>query len=411
MRAGRAGSRGPLHLLALLLLAGVVVLACGARQSPAERQESARPAVLALQAGRFADAARGAEDALAKDDKNALARAVRAIATWEKTADELAEEAIILVGGSVRRRPDFDRLRASLLKAEATLARVDEDLAVAEEDKAFALELCIACWKGDWNHDGREDRRDEHLLEIEADATGAPLADEDPRRRPTFRLDAGDVQWARAMVAFQRALLDLVVAYRWKDLLGFKESRGEGVLVVHLDDAGRVHAARDRILEGLDHSDRARRAYLAETDDDREWVPNPRQKNHPLPLPVDEALYATWDGVLGDTRRLVRSEEGFDVRELMGFAHVEGRQERTGAHGFIDVGKLLSSPHDLHVDLDVLEHTRQSPDAALRSVLGDAYVGEMRRSPLPRRLMRMADELARGEESFGRKLRYLLWLN
>ena len=39
-------------------------------------------------------------------------------------------------------------------------------------------------------------------------------------------------------------------------------------------------------------------AYLAETDDDREWVPNPKQQSHPMPLPVDAArigaLERTW---------------------------------------------------------------------------------------------------------------------
>ncbi len=401
---------GWVHRFVVILVLGVLLLAsgsCGARQTPAERADSARPAVLALQAGRFTEASRAADDALGKDDTNALARAVRAIATWEKMADNLAEEVIVVVGGSMRRRPDFDRLRASLVKAEETLARIDQDLAVAEEDKAFALELCIACWKGDWNHDGQENGRDDRLLEIELDATGEPLPDGDPRRRPTFRLDAGDVAWARAMVAFQRALVDLIVAYRWKDIVGFKESQ-KGMLVINLEDAGRVRAARDRILEGIDHSDRARRAYLAEVDDDREWVPSPRQQSHPLPLPVDEALYATWEGVLGDARRLVRSEEGLDLGELMSLA---GEGTRVPVHGFVDVGKLLSSPRDLHLDVEVLEHAQRDPDRALRSVLGDAYADRMRPSPLPRRLARMASELEHGEESFARKLRYFLWLN
>ncbi len=385
----------------------ILAASCGARQTPAEREASARPAVVLLQGGRFADAARAADEALAKDDENALARSVRAIATWERSADALAAEVLPALTRFLRQRIDVARLRASLAHAEAALARVDDDLAVAEEDKAFALELCIACWTGDWNHDGEVNRRDERLLEIELDAKGDELPAGDPRRKPTFRLDVGDVSWARAMVAFQRALLDVALAYRWEDTLSFERSREGGGRVVQLADAGRMRAARDRILEGLDHSDHARAAYLAEKDDDREWVPSPRQQSHPLPLPVNDALYDTWSGVLGDVRRLVRSEEGLDVAELAMLAGERGQ----AAHGFVDVGRLLSSPRNLRFDEDALEHAERDPDAALRSVLGDAYAARMRPSPLPRRLARMAGELKNGDESLGRKLRYFLWLN
>ena len=46
-----------------------------------------------------------------------------------------------------------------------------------------------------------------------------------------------------------------------------------------------------------------------------------------------------------------------------------------------------------------------------RDLLGEGYVEQMRPSPLITRLMRMRDEIERGQESFERKLRYLLWLN
>ncbi len=51
-------------------------------------------------------------------------------------------------------------------------------------------------------------------------------------------------------------------------------------------------------------------------DDEREWLPNPRQKNHPLPLPVDEVLYQTWEQVTEDIRRLVQGKDGLNVEHL-----------------------------------------------------------------------------------------------
>jgi hypothetical protein len=392
--------------IAWLVVVGLVALACGARQNPAERAESARPAVLALSAGRFDEAARDADDALGADPDNSRARAVRAIAVWVRAADDLVEIVLNAAMSLSRGRLDVPRTRDALASVEARLERVDADLAVAAKDPTLALPLCIACWKGDWNHDGRADRRDERLLEIEYDANGEPIDEGDPRRRPTFRFDIGDAHWARAMVAFQRAALDLVLAYRWSDVADFERHGERHELVVHLDDRGRVGAARDRILEGLDHSDRARLAYLAETDDDREWVPSPRQKDHPIPFRVDAELYATWEAVVGDVRRLVRSEEGIDVRELL-----ELSGDRVKARGFIDVGKLLSSPEDRHVDVAAILDSRDDPQPALRAMFGSAYVQRMPPSRLTQRLARMAEDVRRGDELLGKKLRYLVWLN
>jgi hypothetical protein len=49
---------------------------------------------------------------------------------------------------------------------------VDRDLEVAAADPSFALELCVACWRNDWNLDGRVDERDLHMFDIEFDGKG-----------------------------------------------------------------------------------------------------------------------------------------------------------------------------------------------------------------------------------------------
>jgi hypothetical protein len=50
-------------------------------------------------------------------------------------------------------------------------------------------------------------------------------------------------------------------------------------------------------------------------------------------------------------------------------------------------------------------------DHVLRGLLGHGYRTKMKASPLPGRLHRMRGEIERGDESLGRKMRYLLWLN
>ena len=385
---------------------------CGA-PTLAERRGSATPAVEALRKGSFDDAAQRAADVLDADPDNPQALLVRAIVRYRKTQQQLVLDGRTTVLGGITGGINAKHLRAAAEQAESELAAVEADLAEVAEARDVSLELCLACWQNvDWTGDGRVDRRDRLLLQIETDEKGEPIPDDDPRRTPTFRFDDGDVAWARAFVGFERAALDLVLAYDWSGLDGVIAERGprRAAIVVRLTDKGRVSAARQRILEGLGQSDAARRAYLAETDDDREWVPSPRQKNHPMPLPVDQALYDTWAGVVGDLQRLVRGEEGIAVADL---AALLDERDLAGVRGYIDVGAMLSKPRDITLDERELRRLDRGVDVptALRSVFGDYYVDRMRPSPLPKRLSRMKGEVDAHQEEIEHKLRYLFWLN
>jgi hypothetical protein len=368
-------------------------------------RDAVRPAITALQEGHFEEAER-----LAVGERNPYARVTRAIVRYKKTAHQLALDGRTLVAGLAVGGVNQKYLTATFDAAEKELAAVDDDLAVAALDPNLSIELCLACWEIDWNGDGRVDQRDRLLFQIEQDGDGKPIPEDDPRRKPTFRFDAGDVAWARAFVGFQRAALDVLLAYDLTEAGALAERHGDHPkIVLRLVHPERVAEARRRILEALDQSDLARRSYLAETDDDREWVPNPRQKSHPMPLPVDEKLYATWEAVLGDVRRLVRSEEGLAIADLVALDGGTGRHRGTPG-GYLDVGSMLSRPHDIRIDLDGLERSRDAR-AMLSAIFGDHYVASMKRSPLPARLLRMQGEVSRNEETFERKLRYLFWLN
>ena len=416
-------ARGMKQLLVVPVVVPVVVLAvvltvvsCGGpavpARTPAQRAEASAPAVAALQASKFEDAARQAAGVLASDPGNARAAAVRAIATYQTGVHGLIEELGRIIGGA-EHLEFFDHAggRAAWQGFLGKLEAVDQDLAVVAADREFSLELCIACWEGDWNHNGRVDDRDRRLFELEFDGKGGEIALGDPRRRPTFRFDTGDADWARAMIAFQRAAGELVLAYKWSDLDKLLSAQGPPTLVIKLTDQARVVRARGLILAGLGFADRCREAYLAETDDDREWVPNPRQKSHPMPLEVDDAIYRTWAGVTGDVRRMLNSEEGVSIREL---ARVADDSLTTRApNAYIDFGRMLAEPKDITIDLSriMLSQDVATVEQVLRGVLQRGYQPTMRPSPLVGRLHQMKEQLVRGEDSFGRKLRYLLWLN
>jgi hypothetical protein len=398
-----------LATVALVLLGACTDLAPPAATAvtPLRRDPAADAAAEALRAGRFDEAGHGAGDVLARDRGNSQAAVIRALVRYQA-----AMERLWALAGTQFDHMDDARLRAALLAAEAELARVDADLAVAAADPAFALELCLACWQRDWNHSGEVDDRDLMLFQVEVDRSGAELPEGDPRRSPTFRFDVGDVLWARAMVAFQRAALDVGASYRWSALRQLDFFDKAPVVRIPLEDRERIHTARDLILTGLDFSDACRAAYLAETDDDREWVPSPRQRSYAAPLPVDAALYDTWAGVVGDLRRLVRGEEGIDVA---GAARLANPSWSRVPGGFLDIGRMFAEPRDLVIDLPALE--KLDGDKAdvlaggLRSFFGVYYRDRMKPSPLVGRLARMRAELDRGDDQLGRKLRYLFWLN
>lgn len=403
--------------LALLLLA---LSGCATTMSAARRAEleaDAQPALAALQAARFDDATKLAKASLARSEDNARAAGVLALSTWRLAMHDLVTDALTygatlaassLMGGNFGNQ---DFLDFAVARADARLVEVDQALALAAKDPGFSLELCLACWEVDWNPNGEVDVRDQRLLEVEYDARGEELPDGDPRRRPTFRFDVADVHWLRAMVAFQRAALALVSS--WAPVLsGLRRNRLD-VLRLKLRNPEKPKQARALIFAGLEHARRCRAAVLAETDDDREWLPSPRQQSHALPLEVDDALFETWAGVLDDVEGLLTSRAGLSATDVLQYGDRNWDRPPTG---FLDVGALLSQPRDFVVPSEDAVRARrggsgEAMDAVLRQTFGPAWKDSMPTSPLTARLKRMQQELDRGEDTFERKLRYLFWLN
>src|SRR5690349_7180899 len=83
-------------VLVFVVLLAAVALGCGSDgpppRTPEQRTTDSAPAVQALQAGRFADAAAQADAALALDPRNAQAAAVRAIAGYQRAGHDLIHE-------------------------------------------------------------------------------------------------------------------------------------------------------------------------------------------------------------------------------------------------------------------------------------------------------------------------------
>ncbi len=369
-----------------------------------QQTNAALGAVESLRLGEFDKASFLADKIIEKDARNPFARFTKAVIIYKETMHGLYLD--FLTARRVGQLFEFlGYLLNKLTATEKRFVEIEEHLAMIEH-KDFSVELCPACWRVDWDNNGRIDGRDDWILEIDLNVHSKKIPKGDPARRPTFRFDHGDILWARAFIAFHQAVINLALSYKLPNLQSAISSRQ---MDIKLLDKTRVEATKTNLLKGLDLADRARVAYLAETDDDREWVPNPKQKNHPLPLPVDDRLYETWAGIVGDLRRLIHGEEGISVAEVVKLTGLESEQ----VEGYVDVGKMLREPKDMVVDLTSVGNLLQSSgdDESIKMIFGNYYRKKMKPSPLLGRLDRMRREIDAGSESMSRKLRYLLWLN
>jgi hypothetical protein len=397
-----------------MMVVVAAAVACGQPARPAQQPRNATsPALVAMQQGKFDDALRESTAMLARDPRSSQAAAVHAIASYQHSATKLAVGLRgVLAGAEMLHAFDHERGRAVWRTFLDELEGIDRDLAIAAADPDFALELCPACWEPhDWNMNGRIDDQDQHLFELEFDGKGGVLPPDDRRRKPTYRFDHGDILWARAMISFQRAGVELVLAYRWSELDKLFTAKDDRIRIsIKLVDRGRVNHARELVLAGLTFADQTREAYLAETDDDREWVPNPRQKSYAMPLEVPAELYTAWAIVTRDVRHLLESKEGLSLREVA-TAILGPRGAGELPNAYVDVGRMLREPTDLVIDIDDSLPRPQMYERALRGMLGNGYAESMRASPLVGRLRHMADDVLRGSDTLDRKLRYMFWLN
>ncbi|MBN2714815.1 MAG: hypothetical protein JXX14_03105 [Deltaproteobacteria bacterium] len=399
-------------------LCAATLLSLGCAPSLQERRTAANQAIDLLQRSDFDGAHKSATDVLQTDADNPYAALVKAIAQYKSTMHQFfIDGRTMVVGAAVTRNINQEYLRMILARTTTHLTEVSGLLAVAAKEPQISMDLCVACMNVDWNQDGGVDQRDTQLFELEVDAFDNSIPRDDPRRKPTFKLDHGDVIWAQAFISFHLAVLNLLEAYDYSDINAAIIMSNDPIFTIRLKHPEKVTSAQQHILDGLAFSLSAREAYLAETDDEREWLPNPEQRNHPIPLEMTAEFYDTWKLVVTDLQKIVSGEESLSVAELI---QLGDHQHPNPPRGYINAGKLFNNAKDIVIDVERMEdafegiergRSREEVERLLEYVFGFCYVKNGVPSPLPRRIDRMKDEVERGHESLVRKLKYLFWVN
>ena len=365
--------------------------------------------IRALQKGQFGAAAREANKALKEDDENIYAHGVLAIVKYLAVSKQFI--------AMLRSMRDDDpikvlkALRSNYPKYDRTLARIDKHLKNATSKK-FRLIMRPSAWQFDWNSDGRFDEQDRTALEVDHDRQWKILPPNDPRRRPVVKFDYGDIYWARSYICFQRAFFYLLTSYSIDDASNWR-SFEIPLFEIKLANPKTVSKARRLILQGLNFADKAREAYLAETDDDREWVPNPQQKSYGMPLTMTPDIYEKWQAIISHIRDLVLGKTGLGLDELYGLAPQDLHGKFKKPQGYLNIGRMLRKPKNIEINpLNILMNAeRGRMDQVAREIFGSHYRKTMPRSPLLKLLKDLYETAGVDEKSFEQKLRYLFWLN
>ncbi len=339
-----------LQCLSLLMVMCLVDrTACGA--------EDVSPTVAGhLQQGHVAAADAFLQERIAAEPANSQARfalgVVRVLSAIEKLGQDQYRYGAF--GGSVRGLPVlripvpvnphpeavtyqqvrqvFADFQSRLIAAEAELAKVD-----VKQDVKLPLDLLSI--RLDLTGDGASGAK-ESFLEVLGVATRPRPGVAGTDMRVTF--DAGDVPWLRGYCHFLAGFCDIVLAYDHQRLfdhtaqliypkhiasqpvneplditqgqpLEFDRQILDVVAAFHLvslplKEPQRMESARGHLLEMIRTSRESWAFILAETDNDHEWLPNPKQTGV-LGIPVTRELVDGWHGVLAEMEDLLEGRK------------------------------------------------------------------------------------------------------
>jgi hypothetical protein len=212
----------------------------------------------------------------------------------------------------------FQDLRASLRRANATLAKVG--------DEEFGVEVNLSQVRLDLDGDG-QCSTNEMLLVSLGRTFGLPAQARDSRD-VIVRFDSADAVWLKGYTHFLSGMLDLLLAYDWRPVwdqcahvvflqpeplppMARFSQGGQGfdqwvdlIAAVHdmrlnLIDKDGPRRARDEFKTMVTCSRICWQRVLAETDDQKEWLPSPRQTG-PSGATITQAQVDAWKRVLDE---------------------------------------------------------------------------------------------------------------
>lgn len=215
----------------------------------------------------------------------------------------------------------FERFTADLDKAESTLAGITDD--------KVKLPLRLAAVTLDMDGDGKPTDKFLDLLKKLLRVERFDFLAKNPDFRVAF--DRGDVAWLRAYCHLLSAMLDVSLAFDLKlifDMEGadqFAKPRTDPKpdnswwqLLTRIDipEPARLGSFRRHMVKVCELNRETWRFIRAETDDDHEWLPHPKQKGV-LGLPVTDEMIDGWLKAIDEVEGLLTGKKLLDLKGLV----------------------------------------------------------------------------------------------
>lgn len=235
----------------------------------------------------------------------------------------------------------LDAFATDLQRAEGTLAGIKDD--------SVKLSLRLSEIQFDFTAFGKQRTK---LIDVLKTMNGGRQFDFQ-KQNPDFRInfDRGDVAWLRA---YCHLLSGMVNVYRAiNEEPGFKTRVGSIFPKIEVSRAGedpdwldglsiadapRLRRARLQLISVCELNREAWRHIRAETDDDFEWLPNPKQTDQ-LGLPITNQQVEAWLGALTELESLLKGESLIPSSLLI---FIDGENMHAGKG--LNLKRLLDDP-------------------------------------------------------------------
>jgi hypothetical protein len=330
------------------------IVGCAASPAPAAPATAAVSAVEAmLVEGKIADAQRQLEGQLKSDPKDDNARFALGIVQTLRGGERLMQSLyrygldprwktmVPIVRLPVPENPApepltnaaFRQIVADLL---ADLGRAEGTLAAVKSNDV-KLPLHLGMYRLDFNDDGQA-ADDETLWQIFSRVTGRAV-DEQIAAQFFVAFDKGDVHWLRGYCHLLSAMCESFLAYDTNKLHDYTaqlffptaktrvpllEKKNEdwwrdplldAIAFIHLLDLPvaepeRLKAAHAHMMAVIEQSRLSWAAIRAETDDDMEWVPSPKQSHTAIPgATISEDMVTEWFAFLDELEAVLKGDK------------------------------------------------------------------------------------------------------
>ncbi len=249
---------------------------------------------------------------------------------------------------------DYQKYRAILQDLFDDLNQADAQLAQGAKGEGVKLPLDLAKVRIDMNKDGKANSEESVGLMLEKilrSPTGGTIPD------LNFNFDKADLLWLRGYIQFLTASAEFGLAIDFEDSFNktghaffpksglpmsdillmrsqsmrfVDNSVGDALALVHLmnwkvSDPQRFDDVRLRLIKLAELSPESWKAARAETDNDREWLPNAKQTGRWGAMAVDDATINGWLAVVSEFKQVLegtklaphwRFEQGINVKRL-----------------------------------------------------------------------------------------------